>query len=79
MIMHPFVIVFIIVWLSGVALAGIVFAVQQFNEGKFHPSTLVVVIMFAFMYGLTMGAFKYESKKSKMFLANLFDAEEINN
>lgn len=73
--LQPAVLVLTIVWLAGVFLvlvgAGIVF----FKKGDFNTSFLIPLAMLLFGYALTTGGFKYESVKSKKYLADLFEAQ----
>jgi len=68
--LHIFVGIFMTVWLGGVflgLLAGLTAGDPVFM--------LVPFIMLLFGYGLTTGAFKYESIRAKKHLAEIFEAE----
>jgi hypothetical protein len=75
--LHISVIVFICIWCSGVGF-GLIFVLAQiiihqtFSAVVFGPLAMLV-----FMYVMTMGAFKNESKRSKKDLQTLFEAEII--
>jgi hypothetical protein len=75
--LHIFVIVFLCIWCGGVGLAFLAFLPQMFSNSEFNPATLISFFMLLFAYGLTMGSFKFESKKSKSDLQKIFDAEII--
>jgi hypothetical protein len=77
---HTFVLVFMGVWLSGVSFGCIVtlistvlnFAANGFNAVLFAPCG-----MLAFGLTLFIGGFKSESVGTKVFLKQLFEAEEM--
>ncbi len=71
------VLVFLFIWCSGVGIACIVSLIQVFNGSGFNPVIFIPFGMLAFAYLLTMGAFKFESSKSKQDLAAIFEAEII--
>ncbi len=73
----PFVIGFMVLWMGMVFLGFVALVVNSILNGIFDPSILVPLGMFLFGYGLTIGAFSIESSKSKDFLSNLFEAEEL--
>lgn len=73
--LHPFVLVFMIIWCSGVGLGFFSFLNASLKKGTFEPEILIALGMLLLAYGLTTVAFKYESIKSKQYLAQLFDAE----
>ena len=75
--LHPFVLVFMFIWCGGVGL-GLGFLALltiSMEEEAFGPTILLLLGMLLFGYGLTTGGFKYESIKSKKYLAQLFEAE----
>lgn len=74
--MHIFVIIFMVLWLG---IAGLIcFAILIFsNETGFTP-VLISFGMFIAGYIIMTGGFKYESYKSKKYLAELFEAEPQN-
>ncbi len=76
-----FVMIFMSFWLGmvslfcvGITIVGISQLKSIFQNG-FSPFFLIPYVMFTFGYLMTYLAFKYESKKSKQFLAELFEAE----
>lgn len=75
--LHILVIVFLCFWCSGVLLACIFISVQSMADSEFNPESIIPFGMLLFVYGLTMGAFKAESKKSKKDLQNIFEAEMV--
>ena len=78
-----FVLVFMCLWLGivGITCVGIIintFLEFQEQPGKhFSPVSLIPFGMFAFGYALLTIAYKTESRKSKAFLKELLEAEEI--
>jgi hypothetical protein len=62
---------------GGVELGFIAFLSGILRTSKFDPVTLIPFGMLLFAYGLTMGAFKLESKKSKKDLEKIFEADVI--
>ena len=75
--LHIFVIVFLCIWCGGVGLACIAFLTQVFNHSGFNPVALIPFGMLIFVYALTMGGFKFESRKSKKDLQNIFEADIV--
>ncbi|MCC7452646.1 MAG: hypothetical protein IT222_00660 [Crocinitomix sp.] len=75
--LHIFVIVFLCIWCGGVGLAFITTLAYSFSNFEFNPATIFLFIMLLFLYTLTMVGFKYESKKSKKHLQDVFQAEII--
>jgi len=73
--LHISVFFFMSIWLGGVGIACIFFLASIFNNQEFEPAILIPFGMFIFGYVLLTGSFKYESIKSKKFLAELFEAE----
>ena len=73
--LHPFVLVFMFIWCGGVGLGFLAFLTSSLEKGTFEPAILIPLAMLLFGYGLTTGGFKYESIKSKKYLAELFEAE----
>lgn len=78
---HPAVLVFIAVWFGGVGsvcigilVTGILHFRDILHHG-FNPIVLVAFAMFGFGYGLIMFGFGIEKRKSKKFLAALFEAD----
>lgn len=73
--MMMFVTVFMCVWLGGAAVGGISIFISEISDGHFRIQDLAVFLMFFFGYGLMMGAFKYESRKAKNKLLEMFDGD----
>jgi hypothetical protein len=78
-----FVFVFMTFWLGAVGLVclgTIIFVIMNFKqllEGGLSPFALIPFGMFAFGYALLTIAYKSESKKSKAFLEQLLEAEDV--
>ena len=79
-----FVLVFIAIWLGilgticlGLLLSGLL-RLSQFTQSEFNPLVLLPFGMFIFGAGLTLIAFKAESKSAKKFLADLLEGQELN-
>ncbi len=74
---NTFVIVFMFIWLGGVGIGCLAVLASGFKFGgqNFEPMTLIPFGMLIFGYALVTGGFKYESLKSKKYLAELFEAE----
>ncbi|WP_113638776.1 hypothetical protein [Nubsella zeaxanthinifaciens] len=75
--LHIFVIVFLCIWCGGVGLGCLAFLMQAFSKSEFNPATIIPFGMLIFAYALTMGAFKFESNKSKKDLQTIFEAHII--
>lgn len=75
--MHPFVLVFCIIWFGLLSIGIFFMTLVLLTSAKFEPATLIPYGMFLFGYILVTAGFKYESKKSKFFFAELFEAEII--
>tara|TARA_Y100001934_G_C11866151_1_gene546528 strand:+ start:24 stop:533 length:510 start_codon:yes stop_codon:yes gene_type:complete len=75
--LHVFVIVFMFIWLGGVGIGCLAVLATGFKFGSqsFEPMSLIPFGMLIFGYALVTGGFKYESIKSKKYLAQLFEAE----
>jgi hypothetical protein len=73
--LHKIVFAFMLLWLgvAGIVCLG-VFA-TMFGDQDFAPQSLIPFAMFLFGYALVTGGFKYESIKSRKYLAELFEAE----
>lgn len=69
--MHAFVSALMFVWLGFVTLLGSGIINLLLREKRFYTDGFFILFMFLFGYGLTVGGFKYESAKSKKFLAYL--------
>lgn len=75
--MHKAVIIFCCVWTGTVAAIAAVPFFSQANSGKSNFPAYIPFLMLVLVYALIMGGFKWESIKSKKFLKDLFQAEEI--
>ncbi len=75
--LHIFVIVLLCIWCGGVGLGILSFMTQAFSNSKLNPESIIPFGMLIFAYALTMGAFKYESTKSKKDLQKIFEADII--
>lgn len=75
--LHIFVLVFLCVWCVGVGLGSLVFLTLAINHLVHVPMALIPLGMLVFSYLLTMGAFKFESIKSKKYLQEILEAEII--
>lgn len=73
--LHTFVVVFLIIWMSFVGIAGIASLVALFTSKTTQQMLFIPGAMLIFAYVLTMGAFKFESLKSKKQLKELFEAD----
>ena len=73
--LHSFVMVFMFIWLGAVGLTCLACLTALLNNKDFEPLTLIPFGMLIFGYGLLTAGFKYESLKSKKYLAQLFEAE----
>ena len=73
--LHAFVIVFMFIWFGGVGIGCLAVLSTLSNSDNFEPMTLIPCGMLVFGYALVTGGFKYESIKSKKYLAQLFEAE----
>jgi len=76
--LHPFVLVFTFIWFGKVGQAFLADLTTSIGKGNFEPTILLTLAMLLLGYGLTTGGFKYESIKSKKYLAELFEAENKN-
>lgn len=73
--MHLIVNIFMGIWLGIIGLVCLGIIPTFFINEKFEPMLLVPYGMFFFGYALAMGAFKFESNKSKIYIAELLEAE----
>lgn len=73
--LHEVAMVFMFIWFGGVGIALLFFLAGMFNDQNFEPLILIPFLMLIFGYVLVTGGFKYESIKSKKYLAQLFEAE----
>ncbi len=77
--LHLVVLIFMMLWSVGVSLALVIALLFGIVGNEVHPISFIPLGMLLFGYAITMGGFKYESTKSKKFLAKLFDSEsELN-
>ena len=79
---HGLVIAFMIFWLGSVGfffLAMLVSFISSATQNNMGDLSMLLIPggMFAFGYALILGGFKFESIKSKKFLRELFQAEEV--
>ena len=73
--MHPFVKVFLSIWFGGVIILGLpLFLITLFKK---NISFFIPIIMLIFGKLFIQFGYKNEYKKSKKYLINLFNAEEI--
>ncbi len=75
--MHPFVLVFCVIWFGFLSIIIFFMTLVLLTSTKFEPATLIPYGMFLLGYVLVTAGFKYESKKSKFFLAELLESEII--
>lgn len=72
--LHHFVMVFMIIWLGGVGIGAIVATSKLFDHVTFEPIAFAFGMILLVLI-MVIGGFKYESIKSKEYLAQLFEAE----
>lgn len=72
--LHIVIIIFVTFWCLAILMAASVFLMISVRDGKFNPFILIPVTMLLIGYGATVGAFHYESSKSKLDLQQLFEA-----
>jgi hypothetical protein len=75
--MLGFTYVFISIWFGGLTYAMIMVAQQQISNRKFEPMTLLIVPFFLLGYALVMWGFKSESIRTKKFLKELLEGNEL--
>ncbi len=73
--LHLFILVFIFIWCGGAGFGFFAFLTVSIGKGSFDLVILIPLGMLLFGYGLTIAGFKYESIKSKKYIAQLFEAE----
>ena len=74
--MHPFVMVFLLVWcFMLVGIGGNIIAAAMDGPGM-EWMAAIPIGMLLFAYGITMAGFKTESRKTKKELAQLFQAKK---
>lgn len=72
--LQVFVLIFMIVWMSLAGLAAVICTMVLIKSTVFEPFLLIPIGMFVFGYALSMGAFKYESRRTKEDLKHFFEA-----
>ena len=76
---HPFVAVFMFIWFGVLGIMLFIFLISFLSRQNFEAKVMVMGLvpfgMIVVGYALMMGAFKYESIKSKKYLCELFEAE----
>lgn len=73
--LHPFVMLFMCVWFGGVGLGFLAFLPSLLNLEDFEPLALLPFGMLIFGYLLVTLSFKFESKKTRKYFLELFDAK----
>ena len=72
--LHEIAMVFMFIWFGIVGIASLFFLASMYNNQDFEPLILIPFGMLILGYVLVTGGFKYESVKSKKYLAQLFEA-----
>jgi hypothetical protein len=75
--MNPILLAFMSIWLGIMALLGITVFAGQIIDGRSPAVSLIPFGMFAFGYGMMIFPFNYERNRSKKFLADLLEGEEL--
>jgi hypothetical protein len=75
--LHIFIIVFLCLWCSGVGYLCFTLFPQKIRNSDFSLEMLIPIGMLLFVYAVTMAAFKFESRKSKKDLQNIFEANIV--
>jgi len=75
-------VVFMIIWFTPVTLVCLGVLISSISSlirdpRSFQPITLLVFLLWAFGYGLTMFGFKTESARAKTFLTHTFKADQV--
>lgn len=73
--LNPFGIVFLILWVGGVGFSFLIHKTMVFINQNFDPKLLIHIGVLVFGYFLVLGGFKFESIKSKKYLAHIFEAK----
>ena len=73
--LHPLVWVFLAIWMGVIGVISVLLLLETIPSNGFDPVLLILPVMLFFAYGMALGGFKYESKKSRQFLAELLEAE----
>lgn len=74
--LSDFVSVFMCIWLGFLGLSFFGILISDVLNRQFESAALFLVGMFVFGYILATGCFKLESKTSKKFMEQLFDAKQ---
>jgi len=74
MSLHPFVFVFMLVWLGMVGQIAVLFLITSIASGQFEAAALIPVGMFMFGCLLPLIGFKPEAARSKQFLEQLLES-----
>ena len=77
--LHPFVYFFMVIWISFLAVFGLVFLNISDNINNPQYFSYLPFGMLLFGYILATGGFKYESIKSKKFFTELFEVDHVEN
>jgi len=75
MTMWIFVTVFMCIWLGSALIGGFLMVLQAAGQGKLTAVDFAGFGMFLFGYALMMGAFKFESIKTRTYLLELLEGE----
>lgn len=75
MSLNGFVFLFTIAWCLIASFTFVIILMKGIRDKGITLELFLPLIMLLFMYGLTMAGFKIESKKSKEYLKNIFEAE----
>ena len=75
--MSTAVIIFSIIWLTGVSIGALVSIVNLYTEATFNAMHLIPFAMILLFYLLTTLCFKYESLKSIKHLEEWFEAKAL--
>ena len=75
--LHPLMLTFICFFLVVIGVICISVLTSITGKEYYESINLIHFAMLIFAYGLTMGGFKYESIKSKKYLAQIFEAKIV--
>ena len=75
--LHPFVLVFLFIWISFISFFIIMELSNEFSWDSSSLGNLMPIGMLLFAYVLTTAGFKFESFKSKRHFQELLDAAEV--
>ncbi|HMN29117.1 MAG TPA: hypothetical protein PKE45_13275 [Caldilineaceae bacterium] len=73
MSLHPVVVLFAFVWLSGVGSCALI-SVGSWFTGDFETVSLIPPVMLVFFYLMVMGGFWWEANQAEPLLIRLFSA-----